>query len=129
MNPLVEFLDTIVKIAEEQCDLDSPISLMELSKENSLYAEIGEGFVDTQYYSKQTVKTVPVLFLCRNTDQAHCIEQLNAICDYFQGLKKYPSGKTFFWIDSEIVKTPSKIGRDEDGTWHYSCILNNRIYY
>ena len=36
-----------------------------------------------------------------------------------------PEGKT----DTEIAKEPNKIGRDEDGVWHFSCILNCKIYY
>lgn len=115
--------------AEENCNLDSAISLEELSKDNSLYAELGSGFGDTVYYDKSTVRMVPVLFLCRNTKQKRCIEQLSEICNYFQRLKKYPQGKLFSWMDTEIAKEPSKIGRDEDGTYHSSCILNCKIYY
>lgn len=36
--------------------------------------------------------------------------------------------KTFAWLNTEIAKEPSKIGRDEDGVYHYSCILNCKIY-
>lgn len=129
MTPGIEFLELLTSTAEENCNLDSKISLDELSASNSLYAELGEGFTETTYYNKTTVKTVPVLFLCRNTSQQRCIEQLSDICNYFQRLKQYPQGESFAWLNTEIAKEPSKIGRDEDGTWHYSCILNNKLYY
>lgn len=129
MTPQTEFLELLVKTAEDNCTLDSGISLRELSSENSLYAELGEGFASAQYYDKSEVKTLPVLILCRNADQKRCVEQLNEICNYFQGLKAYPEGSTFSWIDTEVAKGPSKIGRDEDGTYHYSCILNCKIFF
>lgn len=129
MTPGIEFLELLTRTAEENCNLDSQISLDELSAGNSLYAELGEGFTETTYYNKSTVKTIPVLFLCRNVSQQRCIEQLSDICNYFQRLKQYPQGKSFAWLNTVIAKEPSKIGRDEDGTWHYSCILNNKLYY
>lgn len=129
MTPAIEFLELLTRTAEENCNFDSQISLDELSAGNSLYAELGEGFTETTYYNKSTVKTIPVLFLCRNVSQTRCIEQLSDICNYFQRLRSYPRVRTFSWLDTEIAKEPSKIGRDEDGTWHYSCILNNKIYY
>lgn len=129
MTPAIEFLELLTRTAEENCNLDSQISLDELSASNSLYAELGEGFTETTYYNKSTVKTIPVLFLCRNVSQQRCIEQLSDICNYFQRLKQYPQGKSFAWFNAEIAKEPSKIGRDEDGTWHYSCILNCKLCY
>lgn len=129
LTPQIELLQLIASEAEGHCSLDGPVSLKELSAANSLYAEFGDGITNDTYYDKSTVKTVPVLFLCRNTDQRRCLEQLGDICNYFQRLKVYPQGETFAWLDTEIAKEPSKIGRDEDGVYHYSCILNNKIYY
>lgn len=129
MTPGIEFLELLTRTAEENCNLDSQISLDELSAGNSLYAELGEGFTETTYYNKSTVKTIPVLFLSRNVSQTRCIEQLSDICNYFQRLQDYPQGHTFSWLNTEIAKEPSKIGRDEDGTWHYSCILNCKLCY
>lgn len=62
MTPGIEFLELLTRTAEENCNLDSQISLDELSAGNSLYAELGEGFTETTYYNKSTVKTIPVLF-------------------------------------------------------------------
>ncbi len=124
-----EFLDLLVDTAEKNCFLDSAISLEELPAQGGLYAELGEGFTTAQYYNKAEIKVIPVLFLCRNADQHRCLEQLGAICDYFQKLKEYPQGSIFSWLDTEIAKGPAKIGRDEDGVYHYSCILNCKIYY
>lgn len=129
MTPAIEFMELLTRTAEENCNLESQISLNELSAGNSLYAELSEGFTETTYYNKSTVKTIPVLFLCRNVSQQRCVEQLSDICNYFQRLKQYPQGKSFAWLNAEIAKEPSKIGRDEDGTYHYSCILNCKLYY
>lgn len=129
MTPQREFLELLAETAEQALDLDSPISLEELSPGNSLYAELGSGFTDTTYYDKSTVRTFPVLFLCRNKSQVRCLEQLGSICNYFQRLKEYPRGRGFSWLDTEVAKEPSKIGRDEDGMYHYSCILNCKVYF
>ena len=94
-----------------------------------IYAEPGEGSTADTTYNKAEMKTIPVLFLCRNESQQKCLEQLESICNYFQKLKKHPNGESFSWLNTEIVKYPSKIGRDEDGTYHYSCILRCLLYF
>ena len=76
MRPLTEFLSLIAQTAEEKCDLDTKISLKELPAAGGLYAELGEGFGTEIYYDKSTVKTIPVLFLCRHKDQERGMEQL-----------------------------------------------------
>lgn len=127
--PLVELLELICDTVEASCDLDGKVSLDELNPNGGLYAETGEGFTETTYYDKGTVKTVPVLFLCRSSDQQRCMEQLVSISDYLQRLRAYPNGRTFFWLDTTIAKEPNKIGRDEDGMYNFSCIVNCKIYY
>lgn len=129
MTPQIEFMEIFADTAEKECNLDAAISLLELSDGNSLYAELGDGHTDALYCDKSTIKVMPVLVLCRHQNQKLCLEQLCDICNYFQRLKEYPQGTTFSWMDTEIAKEPSKIGRDEDGKYHYSCILNCKLYY
>lgn len=129
MSVLAEFLNLLADTVEKQCDLEYEISLEELKASGGIYAELGEGFTETEYYNKSTLKTIPVLFMCRDKSQQNCMEQLCKICDYLQRLKEYPSGNTFAWKDVTIAKEPSKIGRDEGGMYHYSCILNCQIFY
>lgn len=129
MTPLSEFMETLKKTAEENCSLDSEICLDELPASGGIYAELGEGFTDIIYYNKMEIKTVPVLFLCRDKSQLRCLEQLESICNYFQKLKKHPNGELFRWLNTEIAKMPSKIGRDEDGVYHYSCIVRCKLYF
>ena len=122
---LTELLELIADTAEKNCNLGTEISLEELPKDGGIYAELGEGFTESTSYNKQEVKMIPVLFLCRHADQKRCLEQLCEIAGYLQGLKKYPQGKTFSWLDTTVAKEPSKIGRDEDGVYHYSCMMAN----
>lgn len=129
MSPQEEFLELLINTVEAHCDLDSNVSLDELPKEGGLYAELGQGFAQTTYFNKTQVKVLPVLLLCRNADLQRCAGQLYSICNYLQRLKEYPQGETFRWLDTEIAKEPSRIGRDEDGSYHYSCILNCKIYF
>lgn len=130
MTPQSEFLDIICNAAEDNCKLDTKISLIELPPEGGLYAELGEGFGDGAYYSKgQRTRTIPVLFLCRHISQQRCLDQLSDICNYFEELKQYPQGHLVSWLNAETAKEPSKIGRDEDGVYHYSCIVNCLVYF
>lgn len=129
MTPQTELLDLLVETAEKHCNLGTTISLKELNPGGGIYAELGEGFGNSMYYDKSMEKTIPVLFLCRNKDQKVGLEQLCSICNYLQRLKTYPKGGTFVWLDTEIAKEPNKIGRDEDGVYNFSCILNCKIFY
>ena len=76
MSPQNEFLNLLADEAEKNCNLDCKISLKELSAKNSLYAELGEGFVETQYYNKTAVRVFPVLCWSRHRDQQKCMENL-----------------------------------------------------
>ncbi|RHQ25555.1 hypothetical protein DWZ08_06275 [Clostridiaceae bacterium AF29-16BH] len=129
VTPLIEFMETLKRTAEENCCLGSEVSLDELPAGGGIYAEPGEGSTADTTYNKAEMKTIPVLFLCRNESQQKCLEQLESICNYFQKLKKHPNGESFSWLNTEIAKYPSKIGRDEDGTYHYSCILRCLLYF
>lgn len=129
MTPQTEFMQIFADTVESNCNLDSKISLKELSAKNSLYAELGEGFTDSVYYDKSAVRVFPVLILARNKNQERALEQICEICNYLQKLRQYPRGMLFSWLDTEIAKEPSKIGRDEDGVYHCSCILNCKIFF
>lgn len=129
ITPQVEFITIFCETVEENCNLESKLSLKELSDKGGLYAETGEGFADTMYYNKSSIRTIPVLILCRHKSLDKGLNQLNRICNYLQRLKKYPRGKMFSWLDTKIAKEPNKIGRDEDGMYNLSCILNCRIYF
>lgn len=129
MSILEEFMNVMTNAAEKHCELGSEISLKELPAKGGIYAEAGEGFAQSRYYDKSEVRIVPVLFLCRNASQTECLRQLEAIAMYFNRLRQYPKGKSFSWLDAELVKAPSKIGRDEDGMYHYSCIINCKLFF
>lgn len=129
MSILTDFLELVIETAENNSQLAYPISLKELPKEGGLYAELGEGFVESQYYDKTELRQIPLLFLCRDNDQHRCLAQLEAICLSLSRLMQYPQKEGFCWLDAKTAKAPSKIGRDEDGTYHYSCIINCKLYY
>lgn len=124
-----ELLELLADEAEKNCDLDTNISLEELPAHGGLYAELGEGFTEEIYYDKSTMKTIPILFLCRHVNQKRGLEELCKICNYYQRLKRYPEARSFKLLDIEVAKEPNKIGRDEDGVYHFSCILNCKIFY
>ncbi|MFI3172418.1 MAG: hypothetical protein R3Y58_08660 [Eubacteriales bacterium] len=129
MSVLNEFIELFASTAEANCNLESEISLEELKHENSLYAEIGHGFNESEYFNRASVHVVPVLVLARNMDQFKCLEQLESICNYYSKLKSYPNGESFAWMTTEVTKQLGRIGQDADGMYHYSCILNNKLYY
>lgn len=128
-SPYSEFLDLICKTAEDNCNLDTKISIKELPAEGGLYAELGEETGNGPNYDKSAaLRTLPVLFLCRNVEQIRCIDQLSAIGSYLQGLKNYPQGELISWKNA-VAKGPRRIGRDEDGKYYYSLLVNCLVYF
>lgn len=123
-----ELLEVFCDTAEKNCSLKYPISLKELEAEGGIYAEAGEGMAESKTYTKAATVQIPILILIRDTNQQTCISNLETLCNYFSKLKTYPKAKKFKWLDSDIGKYVSKIGRDADGTYHYSCIINCKIY-
>ena len=129
MAPQTEFLDVLLNTVEANCSLGTVISLKELGANEGIYVELGQGSTDTVYYNKQMIKVIPAMFMSRHKSQKQCMDWLCSICDYLQRLKIYPHGETFAWLDTAVVEEPSKTGRDEDGTYRYSCLLNCKIYF
>ncbi len=124
-----DFLDLFIDLIEANCNLETEISADELRAEGGIYAETGEGFAESEYYDKREAINIPVLIMCRHADQKICDKWLNDICTYLERLKSYPDGNNFAWINAKATKKPNKIGRDEDGVYHYSCIVTCLVYY
>ena len=129
ITPQEEFMRLVRDTAQNNSGIDVKISLKELDPKGGIYAELGSGFVNVQYYDKSAVRIMPVLFLCRNERQMNCVNQLSAICNYLQSLKQYPQGDAVSWLNAVTAKEPNKIGRDEDGMYNYSCIVNCTVYF
>lgn len=127
VQPLTEFQEQLVDWLKTSLELE--ISLDELPPDGGLYAETGASQTVSSYYDKTALWTVPVLFLSKNADQKAGMENLSAICNFLHKQKSYPSGQSFSWEDAQTVTQPNKIGRDEDGKYLHSCIVNCKIYF
>lgn len=123
-----ELMETFCTVAEANCKLDYNISLKELKAEGGIYAEAGKGFTETKTYGKNVTVKIPILILMRESNQTKCISNLEAICSYFERLKKYPTANSFKLLDAEVTESVNKIARDADGTYHYSCIITCLLY-
>lgn len=126
-QPLTEFQDRLVDWLKTGLNLE--ISLDELPPGGGLYAETGASQTVSSYYDKTALWTIPVLFLSKNADQKAGMENLSTICNFLHKRKSYPSGQSFAWKDAQTVTQPNKIGRDEDGKYLHSCIVNCKIYF
>lgn len=127
MEPQVELLNLIVKTVKEKCGIE--VSLDGTPFEGGVYAELAPGYNDALYYSKQAIKVIPVLFLSKDRDQTVCLNALCRICNYLQALRRYPQVEGFAWLDAVTATEPNKIGRQEDGQYLYSAIVNTKIYF
>lgn len=128
MTPQAEFLELLCKTIKENCSINSEISLEELVADGSVYVELGEGILSTQYYDKSAIRTVSVHFYS-STEEQSGLEKLSNICNYFQTLKTYPQGEKVAWVDAAVAKEPFKTKRNNDEVYYYSCILNCKIYF
>jgi hypothetical protein len=127
MEPQVELLNLIVDTVQNGLELS--ISLDGLPADGGICAELAAGYNDGLYYDKSAVRILPVLFLSKNKDQQFCVNNLSRICNYFQLLKKYPAAESFSWLDAVTATEPNKTGRQEDGQYIYSAIINMKIYF
>lgn len=127
MEPQVELLSHIVKTVQN--DLELSVSLDGLPVEGGVAAELAAGYNDGLYYDKRAIRILPVLFLSKHKDQQICVNNLSRICNYFQSLMKYPAAESFSWLDAVTATEPNKTGRQEDGQYIYTAIINIKIYF
>lgn len=127
MNPQTELMELVSVTIETNCGIK--IYLDGTPMDGGISAELSPGYTTGLYYDKSAERIIPVLFLSKGKDQANTADQLCAICNYLHGLKSYPQSKGFVWMDAVTATEPNKIGRQEDGQWLYSAIVNMRIYF
>lgn len=126
-EPQVELLELIANEIEKSCSLS--LSLDELPPDGGLYAEWSAGYVESLYYNKKAIRIIPLLILTKSIDQKKCLNDLCKICNYLHSLKQYPQGKSVAWKDATTATEPNKVGRQEDGQYIYSCIINIECYF
>ena len=127
MEPQVELLDLICTAVKNSCEID--LTLEGTPADGGVSAELSPGYTDSLYYSKKAIRIIPILFLSKNKDQRECLRRLSKICNYLQALKIYPQGSSFTWLDAETATEPNRVGRQEDGQWIYSAVVNMKIYF
>lgn len=127
MEPQVELLSLIIETV--QSILDITINLDGLPADGGICAELAAGYNVGLYYDKSAIRILPVLFMSKNKDQQACINDLSRVCNYFQSLKVYPLAESFSWLDAVTATEPNKTGKQEDGQYIYSAIMNMKIYF
>ena len=127
MEPQVELLNLIIE--RTQTVLEIAVSLDGLPADGGICAELAAGYNDGLYYDKSAVRILPVLFMSKNKKQQTCVNDLSRICNYFQSLKVYPLAESFSWLDAVTATEPNKTGKQEDGQFIYSAIMNMKIYF
>ena len=127
MEPQVELMDLVRRAVKEKCDIE--VCLDGTPKHGGVSAELGAGYAEELYYSKKAIRIIPVLFLSKGKDQAECLNQLCRICNCLQPMKQYPQAEACAWLDAVTATEPNLVGRQEDGQWIYSAIMNMKIYF
>ena len=97
MEPQVELMQLIRKTINNNCGIE--VCLDGTPKRGGVSAELSAGYADSLYYSKKSIRIIPVLFLSKGKNQAACLNQLCRICNDLQHLKQYPQAEGFpGWI-------------------------------
>lgn len=125
---LVNILNSVLDTIESNTDLFGSISIDTLPDDNGLYAEISPGYNSGEFLNRRNNKIIPLLFMCKHTDQQICINSLSAICGYIEKLKVYPQASGFKWLNAVVATEPNKLGKDER-YYIYSCIINIEVYF
>lgn len=125
---MTEVLDLVIATIENNVELFDRISLNSLPEGNGLYCEISPGTNSQEYLNRSNNKKLPLLFMCKHTDQKICLNTLSSICNYIEKLNVYPADEGFKWINARVAETPNKTGRDER-YYTYSCTVEIEINY
>lgn len=129
MEPQVEMINKVIDTLETNLSLSDIIRIDGLLADGGISCEISPGYNKDIYLNKKANKVIPLLFLCKGKNQIAVLNTLCMICNYLQGLKQYPNGTTFEWLNAEITSEPSKVGQQEDGQYIYSCVVDILIYF
>lgn len=127
MEPQVELMNLVQKVIQEDCEIT--VCMSGTPNNGGISMELSSGYNDSLYYSKEAIKVIPILFLSKDKDQQKCATKLCRICNYLQSLKQYPQSDGFSWLDAVTATEPNLVGRQEDGQWIYSAIINAKIYF
>ncbi|MCI6044257.1 hypothetical protein MR857_13235 [bacterium] len=126
MEPQTELMLNIKGIVKQNLDMD--LNLSELPKDGGLYAELGP-VMEKGYIRGPGLLTVPVLFMCKHTDEAYCLNELSKVSNYFSRNHRLPNGESYQFRGLKVASGPHKTGRTEDGQIVYSCIVNIQISF
>lgn len=129
MEPQVEMINKVIDTLETNLTLFDSINIDSLPSCGGISCEISPGYNKDIYLNKQSSKVIPLLFLCKDKDQAKVFDTLCKIGNYLQGLKEYPDVTAFEWVNAEVSSEPSKVGQQEDKQYIYSCIVDITIYF
>jgi len=129
MEPQVEMMNVVLDTVESNIELFDMIRINGLPAGGGISCEISPGYNKDIYLNKQSSKVIPLLFLCKNMNQITALNTLCMIGNYLQGLKEYPNGTSFEWMNAAVSSEPSKVGQQEDGQYIYSCVVDITIYF
>ena len=127
MTPQVELLELIRKEISDSCKM--PLRLDGMPAKGGISAELAPGYTDSLYYDKSAIRIIPVLFMSKGKDQRTVVNDLCQVCNCLQRLKTYPQTDGFVWLDVETATEPNLVGRQEDGQYMYSAVMNAKIYF
>ena len=128
MEPQLEMVNVLIDTIQTNLSLFSMISINSLPADGGIYVEIRPSYSKSVYLNKKSSQIIPVIFKCKNADQNIALNAIYSIGNYLQALKTYPSGSTFKWLKAEVVESePDLVGKQEDGSFIYTCKINITI--
>ena len=129
IEPQIEAINKVIDTLESNLELFDTIHIDGLPSGGGISCEISPGYNKDIYLNKKSSKVIPLLFLCKGKDQIQVYDTLCKIGNYLQGLKNYPNGSGFSWESAEVATEPNKIGKQSDGQYIYSCIIDITLYF
>ena len=129
MQPQTKAINLILSTINNNLTLFKPLELVPLSDTGGLSMEISPGYNSTIFLNKKANRVIPLLFLCKDMNQATVYDTLCEIGNYLQRLKEYPQVAEVTWNNATVTTEPSYVTRQEDGYWIYSCVIDVEIYF
>ena len=100
----------------------------QLSCDGGCSAQIAPSRTDTIFLDRSSLQVLSILVFGKGKDQQLVLNNLFSICNTLSKLTAYPTDTGWKVTSIEVATPPSPVGKQEDGQWIFSCILDVHFY-
>ncbi len=126
---LNDFLDVLVNTLESELNLRNKIKISELNANEGISIELVPTSPLRVTLNKKQELNLKVLFLKKSKNRRLCMDELESIGNYLTRLTSYPNFNNGSWNNAEIISSPAKVTKEENGNYTYSMMISCKLYF